>query len=73
MTGANSGSLILWTKISKACFLSRKAFSGAIQNFFAKVLREHPLDTTDETDLTVTVHMLEDFCGNTFYQSCKLI
>ncbi|XP_076079292.1 uncharacterized protein LOC143049574 [Mytilus galloprovincialis] len=59
---ADLGSLILWTKISKACFLSRKTFGNTFQNFFAKVLREHPLDTTVETDLTVTVHILDDFC-----------
>lgn len=54
------GSLIFWTKISKACVRTKESFSQAIHTFFVKFLQENPLDTIDETNIEVTVHIFED-------------
>lgn len=54
------GSLIFWTRINKACFRTKKAFSQAMHTFFVKFLKENPLDTAEETIIDFTVHLFED-------------
>ena len=56
---AEEGSLLIWTKISKACFISKQAFKDAIAEFLATIFKENPTEGASITDVTVTVHFID--------------
>jgi hypothetical protein len=60
---AEQGSLVLWTKMSSSVMQKKESFMKEVDEFVFKLMDKCPMETDENTTLTVKIDVIEDLEG----------